>query len=206
MRKELFLVLVLAVIAVLAVSCSQNTTVTQTPGQASPSASTATPVKGGNETVAQQHASPDIDALTKSGYDCLKGTNLEVCRPVNYAIGSVGDTLGFAFGVVNDFPTAKKIAITVTFVNTQQGVGELPIQTDKDIMNQWLSVNNFDSYYDLQPHAQLSQPVLIKIGNEVANGVSTVPGAYVFEIQAKTYDNGFYDNYGGSQQVTVRIK
>jgi len=206
MKKAIYLFLILAVIAVIAVSCSQKTTVTQAPPAGGTPGAVSAPSQAASQPAKASGAQPDLAALEKSGYDCLENTQEEVCRPVNYAIASVGDTVGFAFGFVNDFPVAKKISLTVKYLRTQQGVGDLPIETDKDIMQQWLAVNDFEPYYELQSHEKLSKPILVKIEDAIGGGKPTVPGAYVFEIQAKTYENGFYTNYGGAQQITVRVK
>jgi len=207
MRRTIVLFLVLSVIVVLAASCAPKTTVTQTAGKIGDektTPSTTAPVKSAEQPA---HAQPDIAALTQSGLDCLAETHEEVCRPVNYAIASVGDTVGFAFGVQNNFPSPKKIAIKVNFVRRQPGgVGELPVEVDKDFMQQWTAVNDLEPYYELQSHEKLSKPILIKVGDFIGKDKPTVAGAYIFEIKAQTYEKGFYEDYGGAQQITVRVK
>jgi len=196
-------IVILLVLAFLVVACAGKTTVQQVSTGGEAKTTTTAPAASAQQPATAQAATPDADSLKQAGLDCLK-ENVRVCLPVNYALAKVGDTVGFAFGVRNEFPDLKNIAIKVRFLKTQQSLGEVPIDTDKDYMNQWLSVNNFDAYYSLQQNDKL--PVLIKVKDLVAAGTPTPNGAYVFEIQAQTYNNGFYDNYGGSQQVTVRIK
>ncbi len=203
MKKLIALLLVLSVILF---ACAKETKVTQTattggvqPGVISEETRTA------SQPAAAASATADITALTSAGNDCLK-ENIKVCLPVNYALASVGDTVGFAFGVQNMLPQAKKIALKVKFVRTQQTLGELAIEPDKDYMTRWLSVNDINPYYDVDPGQKLSKPMLVKIGDNIADGKPTVKGAYLFEVQAQTYDNGFYENYGGPQQFTVRVQ
>ena len=204
MKRTIILFLVLAIIAVVAVSCAEKTTVTQTSGaqeEGKTTTTTASPATAQQSAAAQ----PDIGALEQNGLDCL-AENVKVCLPVNYATGNIGDTMGFAFGFRNQFPTAKKFAIKVNFVRTQQTLGELAINVDKDYMQQWAAVNNLETYYELDTKKTLSKPILIKVQDLIGEGKPTQKGAYVFEIQVQTYENGFYEDYGGPQQITVRIK
>ena len=201
MKKLIALLLVLSVILF---ACAKETKVTQTTSTGGVqtgviSEETRTPGQPAAT------ATPDIESLTNAGNNCLK-ENVKVCLPVNYVLANTGDTVGFAFGVQNMLPQAKKISLKVTFVKTQQTLGELAIEPDKDYMNRWLSVNDINPYYDVQPNQKLSKPILVKIEDMIADGKSTVSGAYIFEVQAQTYDNGFYENYGGPQQFTVRVK
>jgi hypothetical protein len=199
------LIALLLVLSVILVACGEKTTVTQVQTSGvNEKTSTAAPAE--TKTAEQPKAAqPNMDALTLDGNECLK-EDIKVCLPVNYAIAGIGDTVGFAFGVANQLPQEKKIALKVKFVRTQQTLGELAIEEDKNYMQKWLSVNDLEPYYTLQPHEKLSKPILVKIGNSISDTKSTVPGAYVFEVQAQTYENGFYENYGGAQQFTVRVK
>ena len=205
MKKLIALLLVLSVVLFACAKTETKVTQTSTPANVqttTPSSATQTTT---TTTAAKAAAEPNINALEASGEDCLK-ENVKVCLPVNYATASFGDTLGFAFGIKNQFPDAKRFSIKLSFVETRESLGEVALEEDKDTMKNWLSVNNLQSYYDIPARGTLSKPILINVKNMISPSKQTVPGAYVFEIQAQTYDGGFYTDYGGPQQVTVRIK
>ena len=201
MKKILILLVILAFVLA---SCAKETKVVITEGV--PSAEQTAPQQAGQQqATASAAATPNVRELELDGDDCLNA-GVRVCRPVNYKIGSVGDTIGFAFGMANLFNEPKKFTIRLKYVRTQQAVGQNAIEADKDTMGQWLAVNNIDSFYELQAGQKLSKPILVKIGDVVADGKPTVPGTYVFEIQAQTYENGFYNNYEGPQEISVKVK
>ncbi len=206
MKKTLTLLAVLLLASFVLAGCGERSVVEQT---ASGGEAMQT---GGDDTETADPASetisddgPDISALKGDGLECLR-PGVRVCLPVNYATADVGDTVGFAFGTINQFPDTKKFAIKLKFVRTQQSLGELAIETDKDYMGRWLNVNDLDTYYELDPKEKFSNPILVKVMDEVAEGKPTQPGAYVFEVQAQTFEDGFYDDYGGAQQITVRVQ
>ncbi|MBW3023173.1 hypothetical protein KY308_03650 [Candidatus Woesearchaeota archaeon] len=207
MKKVLILLVILAFVLA---SCAKETKVTVTDSGASAQqpAQTTGQVQQQTTTTTQQStgAKPDMNALRQQGLDCLD-LGERVCRPVNYQIGSIGDTVGFAFGFQNQFNEPKKFTIKLKFVNTQQSVGQSPIEASKDTMTTWLAVNDLDAFYELQPDEKFSKPILVKIGPVVnEEGKSTPTGTYVFEIQAQTYENGFYNDYGGEQEISVKVK
>lgn len=207
MKKILLMLVVLAVI-VLA-GCGEKTSTvdqTSTVDDAQPAQTqqnTATQTK--TEEQVQTGARPDLQALEKAGNDCMK-KGLRVCLPVNFATASAGDKVGFAFGFSNIDPSTQKFVITVKFVETQQSMGELPIEPDKEYMARWFAGNDFKPYYELDYTGQISKPVIFDIKDSIGDGKKTVSGAYVFEIQVQTMENGFYENYGGAQKVTIRVK
>ena len=192
--------------AFVLVACAKETKVTMTQSNPAATQNTATATVQQQATTAQTaSATPDVSALERDGMNCIKD-GIRVCRPVNLQMGKVGDTVGFAFGIANLFNEPRKFAIKVSYVSTQQSLGQVAIESDKDYMNKWLAVNNINAFYELQPGEKVSKPILVKIENLVNDGVQTAPGTYVFEIQAQTYDNGFYNNYEGAQSISVKVK
>ena len=201
--KKIVLVLILVVaLAFVAASCAKETKVVVTEGTPSAEQKTTQTTTAKTTTTA---SIPNTQALEQDGLNCLE-LGVRVCRPVNIKDGSVGDTVGFALGIANLDNTAKKFAIKTKFVRTQQSVGQSGIEADKDYVSQWLAVNDIESFYELQPNQKLSKPILVKIGDSIGDGKPTTPGTYVFEIQVQTYDRGFYENYEGAQQISVRVK
>jgi len=203
MRKILVLLVILAFVLM---SCAKETKVTVTSsGGAAQQKPAAAAQQAPATTASQAAATPNVAALEQDGMSCLE-PGVRVCRPINLRDGKVGDTVGFAFGMSNLLNLPTKFAIKLKFVNTQQSVGQSAIEADKDYMISWLAVNDLEAYYELQPGENMSKPILVKIGDMVAEGKPTPPGTYVFEIQAQTYDNGFYENYEPAQKISVRVK
>lgn len=205
MKKIIALLIVLSLVLFACGKTETKVTQTGAPSNVQTTTQSGAAQTTTTTTAAKVGAEPDTGALEASGEDCLK-ENVKVCLPVNYATASLGDTIGFAFGIKNQFPDAKKFSIKLSFVETRESMGELAVEEDKDTMKNWLSVNNLESYYDIPTKGTLSKPILIKVKDMISPTKQLVPGAYVFEIQAQTYDKGFYTPYGGPQQVTVRVK
>jgi len=210
MKKEIFLLAVICILAVFLAGCGEKTVVEQKSTVESSTAEKAAEpsTKETAKTATaepKKAATPDIGALTQAGLDCLK-PGVKVCLPVNYVTAQAGDTVGFAFGIANNMHDERRMAIKLSYVKVQQEFGAFPPEANKDYMLNWLAVNDLETYYALQSGEKLSKPILIKVQDLIGPGTETAPAAYVFEIQAQIFEKGFYSNYGGPQQVTVRVK
>ncbi len=204
MKKMFLLIAVLCLAGFLLSGCGEKTTVTEPKSNVQDSPAVQETVPSANPQPSTTASGPDISELRQEGLNCLEEAT-RVCLPVNFANAEPGETVGFAFGLSNQFATDKKFAINVKFVRTQQKFGEVSITADKDYMKSWAAVNDLETYYELEPNEKLSKPILIKVQELIGDDKPVEDGAYVFEIQAQTFENGFYEDYGGAQEITVRV-
>jgi hypothetical protein len=134
---------------------------------------------------------------------CLTG-GVRSCLPVNYKIGSVGDSLVFAYGVKSQEVPQTKYRIVVNFIEYQTPMGAAPIEAEDATMNTWVVSKHEDKYMASQE--KWLAPVVVKIGENVGVGKNTVPGTYVFEIQAQKIDeHGFTDIYE-TKRISIKAK
>lgn len=201
--KSAFVLLI--VLGLVLVACSkQATTTVVTPAQpsqpaASPPVTTApAPV---TPTAAQ------ISTAEQQGVACLT-PGVRVCAPVNFAQGSVGDTLVFPFAFSNQLPTSQKFVVTISYVSTQFSMGVAPVDISKDNMADWVSGNKLQTSYTLDPQGKQSIPIQINIGSLVNMNTPTPSGAtFVFEAKVSMQNNlNALSDYDTAKTFSVRVK
>jgi len=199
--KKLFFVLIV-VFALLLMSCKAKTEVreivSESPKEIEKQKTTTSVMEDIDKKISDAKAVCD-EWLSKN-------LGARSCGPVTSQQGSVGSIVVFPFAIKNQMPQTTKFSIVVKFIKTQGGVGKVGLEADKDFMGEWLTQNDFETYYELGSQEILNKPILIKIGDLIGEGKATAPGySYVFEVQPKIYNEGFLEVYDSPKQFYVKV-
>ena len=139
------------------------------------------------------------DKLTTSNYIAVSKTNFGADAL------SIGDVYVFGIGVLNIKPTEEEFFIEARFIEAKDQVSSA-IETDKNVMESWLAKNNFGQTYKLETQKQTVIPLIIEVGNKRKSDMETIPGTYVFEVEVKTKNDVFSDDYGWKPRIYVKVK
>ncbi len=201
--KKLFVVLLLAAFLLAGCGNKMESTVVKVPKVAEETRAVAPQVSQEEAGQIVEDLSDEINAAKVDAEKCLVG-GVRSCLPVNYKIGSIGDSLVFAYGIKSQEVPRTQYKIVVNFVERQISMGEAPVEAEDATMNTWVVNQYGEKYMDSQE--TWVAPIVIKIGKNIGVDKETVPGTYIFEIKAQKVDsNGFTDDYE-AKKVSIKIK
>ncbi len=201
--KKLFVVLLLAAFLLAGCGNKLQSEVVKVPKVAEETRAVAPQVAEGEASQIVDDLTNEINTAKTDADKCLIG-GVRSCLPVNYKMGSIGDSVVFAYGVKSEEVSNTKFRILVNFIEYQTPMGAAPIEAEDATMNTW-AVSKYDDKY-LDSQEKWIAPIVIKIGENIGVNKNTAPGTYVFEIKAQKVDkDGFTEDYE-AKKISIKVK
>ncbi len=125
----------------------------------------------------------------------------QIVLPYKIKYGKIGDYI--IFGLIYNPLNEDKQTIdgVITFIGARDSNNNM-IEGDSTYMGTtWIKTQQIADFYVLQQGNSTYIPLIFTIGNDIAQGVPTVPGTYQFEIQ-------FYNKntYGGVTKLDSQVE
>ena len=146
----------------------------------------------------------DLIAESRSTTEAKKNIGIKINLEGNNKKAGINDYVVFGVLLNNAGVKTDNFLIDVEFFEARDSFNN-KIETDSDVIKTWLNPSNFELFV-LESQQSKFVPVIIKVGEEIKPGVSTVKGTYKFKIKSYTEIEGsFRDEYDSDKIIFVSV-